>query len=129
MLFVGHRLSLNQLKNKAIFANKVGYRLAATSAGKTSVSNSGGALALYRKHLQAWPVQRAPLLFDGIAHPTQSHGHDWVAFQVHLRKTVITIYVVYMTSSIGPTGLNKHQEDAPDHEQLSAHSWCCAYGG
>ena len=74
-------------------AARAGYRLAGTAAGKAVTQNSGGALALCRKHLAAWPRERAPLLCDGLTKPTQAHGHDWLALQIILRSTAVTVYM------------------------------------
>ena len=61
---------------------------------------------LCKSHLKVWPRCRAPLLHEGLLHPNQSHGHDWMAAEVHLQKAVLTVYVIYLTSAIGPTGVN-----------------------
>ena len=106
IMLVEHRLSMNQLQDKAVMVAKLGYRMAATCAGKAKTENSGGAMVLCKKHLAAWPTARAPLLYDGGAKPTHAHGHDWMSLQLHLQGTVFHLYVVYMTNSLGPKGVN-----------------------
>ena len=64
LLMVEHRLDLQNLKRAALFADRLGYRLAATAATKAKVHNSGGALAMFKKHLSAWLRQHAPLLHE-----------------------------------------------------------------
>ena len=105
-MFVEHKLMLHQLRQKSALVAKQGYRLAATAATKANVANSGGAMCLCKKHLTLWPRERAPLLHEGAVRPTQAHGHDWIAMQLSLRGTAVTIYVVYLTSAIGASGVN-----------------------
>ena len=59
IMLVEHRLSMNQLQDKAVMTAKLGYRMAATCAGKAKTENSGGAMVLCKKHLAGWPTARA----------------------------------------------------------------------
>ena len=59
-----------------------------------------------KSHLAAWPLAWAPCIADGRARPSHAHGFDWTALELRLQGGVLTIYVVYLTNSIGVTGVN-----------------------
>jgi ribonuclease HI len=101
-----HHLSLKDLRGAAKKVANKGWRLIGVPArAGPSSGTSGGVLILSRAHLAVWPTLRSPCVCSG-PQPVLGHGHDWIACEVHLRKGVLTLVVLYLTNSLGMKGCN-----------------------